>query len=327
VRAAVHEDKGDALSYDPAGHDQDLRQAMEELRVGRWMTMRDLLRTTGADWELRTSRSQILASAAALTDVVTLWLQEEPKNQDAQMMAARVAAERLLLARRRGAVLRGNELSRARSTCFSASKALPADPVPWITLLALAPLDPRQPEHRVPGPGVDQMLFPGPWQLLEQANARHRGNREAHHRMLRFFEESPEAVSAYTSWLETQEFGVQGSSLHVLPLHVEASNFRRRAATDPMAHLRWQSARLQVLTDRAWEAWFLTAPPKRHSALDLNHLAHALYAGFKLPQALRVFDAIGPYATQWPWAHVADDPEAAFLQARQHARWATAQQT
>lgn len=59
--------------------------------------------------------------------------------------------------------------------------------------------------------------------------------------------------------------------------------------------------------------------PSTRSTVDLNYLAHALWAGNAFADAAHVFEAIGPHATWLPWAHVGDDPgqaEDEFLKAR-----------
>ncbi len=88
------------LVYHPAGHDDDLRVALVELQAGRWRQARELLWQTGTHWALRTARTQLLAVAAARSDVVDVWLAEEPDSYDAQLMAVRVAVERALRAHR-----------------------------------------------------------------------------------------------------------------------------------------------------------------------------------------------------------------------------------
>lgn len=49
--------------YHPAGHDNELRVAVQDLRTGRWVSMAQLLdRTDG--WGLWTQRTQVLAAVA-----------------------------------------------------------------------------------------------------------------------------------------------------------------------------------------------------------------------------------------------------------------------
>lgn len=46
----------------PAGLDGELQAALDEVRIGRWVAMGDLLAKTGTLWELRTSRSLVLGA-------------------------------------------------------------------------------------------------------------------------------------------------------------------------------------------------------------------------------------------------------------------------
>ena len=171
--------------YHPAGHDHPLRVALQDLRTGRWLAMRNLLEST-PDWALWTQRTQVLAAVAAGSDAVHAWLAEEPRSVAATVMHARVAVERAVRAHREKHP-RAQELwQEAWEGCRSAAHASPADPVPWVCLLALSQLDEGQrlEEHRLLPPGP--MLFPGPWGLLAEADKRDPCNREAYHRMLQF---------------------------------------------------------------------------------------------------------------------------------------------
>lgn len=136
--------------YHPAYHDNELRTALQDLRTGRWLSMRDLLEST-PDWTLWTQRTQVLGAVAAGSDAVQAWLTEEPRSVAATVMHARVAVERAVRARRSDHPS-GQELwQEAWEACRSAAHASPADPVPWVCLLALSQLDQRQrlEEHRL----------------------------------------------------------------------------------------------------------------------------------------------------------------------------------
>ena len=101
--------------FHPAGFDDALRPVLEDVRAGRWRSMRDLLEDCPT-WGRRTSRSQVLAAAAADGDAVEAWLQEEP-HFNAVMMQARVSVERALNARRAGQRDVGSLTDRARAAC------------------------------------------------------------------------------------------------------------------------------------------------------------------------------------------------------------------
>src|SRR4051812_39337681 len=55
--------------YHPAGYDGGLRIALQDVRTGRWISMRDLLAGTPT-WAQWTQRTQVLAAVAAGSNVV-----------------------------------------------------------------------------------------------------------------------------------------------------------------------------------------------------------------------------------------------------------------
>src|SRR6478752_5311821 len=87
--------------YHPAGHDNELRAALQDLRTGRWVSMRNLLEST-TDWALWTQRTQVLGAVAAGSDAVQAWRAEEPGSVIAVVMHARVVVERTVRAHREG---------------------------------------------------------------------------------------------------------------------------------------------------------------------------------------------------------------------------------
>ncbi|WP_314173659.1 hypothetical protein [Streptomyces winkii] len=319
--------------YSPAGFDNELRGALEELRAGRWMAMRLLLERTGTSWGLRTARSQVLGVVAAGSQVVEAWLQEDPRSPDAQMMLARVAVERAFRGRREHHHSAGELEKTARQECQAAAEALPADPVPWVCLLALARLDERQErgEHRERA--AEPMLPPGPWGLLYRVYERDRYNREAHHRMLHFLHSHSEGslstrASAvdFVRWVSS--WAPAGSALLALPLYAYVEQYRRQIAegrNDPLLRQQWAHDPIALDARTALHGWFDHTDPTSQSVLDLNHLAHALWAGDRAADAARVFAALGPYFTQQPWLQVAEDPErpesarAEYCRAREEA--------
>ncbi|MGW0732070.1 hypothetical protein [Streptomyces sp. NPDC002851] len=311
--------------YHPAGHDEPLRAVLQDLKAGRWVSTRNLLTET-PDWGLWTQRTQILAAAAAGSDVVRLWRSEEPNSVAATVLHARVAVERALRAHRAGH-RHTNDLWREASEASQlASRASPEDPVPWICRLALARLDEGQrwDEHREAAP--EPMLFPGPWTLLDQADKRDPGNREAYHRMLQFayYRRGPDSPLTealnFVQWAAAS--APAGSALHLLPLYAHVERYRREGGQQHALDLHWITEDATRHTLRALHLWFDHALPAGMSLLDLNHLAHALWGAHQFQDALRVFGAIEPFFTVVPWTYRTDapgDPEAAveaFMQAR-----------
>ncbi|MFF9165797.1 MULTISPECIES: hypothetical protein [unclassified Streptomyces] len=308
-------------AYDPAGHDGALREALLDVRAGRWMSMRALLEQPMPWWQW-TGRTQVLAAAAAGTDVVRAWLAEDPAGVAATVMRARVAVERALRAGRAGH-RRTHELwIEAWDAARTAAGAAPSDPVPWVCLLALARLDAAQQwkEHREPPP--EPMLPVGPWGLLAEADRRDPGNREAHHRMLQFLfarASSPRLAEATGYAQRAAQIAPRGSALHLLPLYVRVERYRRDGGHGAALDLHWVADEAVREAERAYTSWFLQTGAAERSPLDLNHLAHALWGALLFPQAARVFEAIGPYLTPAPWQARAAGREQAvelFRQAR-----------
>ncbi|MEV0785712.1 hypothetical protein AB0I52_22640 [Streptomyces sp. NPDC050423] len=313
--------------YHPAGHDNELRSALQDLRTGRWLSMRNLLEST-PDWARWTQRTQVLGAVAAGSDAVQAWLTEEPRSVAAAVMHARVVVERAVRAHREGH-RRAQELwQQAWEACRSAAHASPTDPVPWVCLLALSQLDERQrlEEHRLHPPGP--MLFPGPWGLLAEADKRDPFNREAYHRMLQFVyaRKAGGALSEAVNFVQwAASSAPEGSALHVLPLYVRVERYRRERGHEKALDLHWVTEDAERDAVRALNIWFLRTSAPSHTLLDLNHLAHALWGALQFADAAPVFKELGPYFTSLPWAYRTRTPkepggaEEVFLRARSRA--------
>ncbi|MGW3493131.1 hypothetical protein [Streptomyces sp. NPDC001020] len=314
------------LVYHPAGHDDDLRVALVELQAGRWKEARELLWKTGTHWTLRTARTQLLAVAAARSDVVDVWLAEEPDSYDAQVMAVRVAVERALRAHRQGHSQTLELEMRARHAALLVARRAAHDPVPWVCLVALAQVDTRQlrQEHRMRS--AEPMLPSGPWGLLYEVNQRDPYNREAYHRVLQFLLALERLSGA--SLAAVFDFGRSvasqrpvGSPLLLLPAYAQIEQ-RRRSRVGPLWRLQWAQEPMVDYTLTAFHDWFHKVPVGERSVADLNLLAYALWAGHRYLEAAEVFEAMGPYAAREPWASAhdgaagPDSGEALLLRAR-----------
>ncbi|MEU4081888.1 hypothetical protein DEJ45_33265 [Streptomyces venezuelae] len=296
--------------YHPAGHDHALRNAVQDLRTGRWVAMARLLDET-SDWDGWTRRTQVLAAVAAGTDVVHIWRTEQPGSLAATVMHSRVTVERAVRAHRAGHPRTRDLWHEAWTACREAADLAPDDPVPWVGLIALAALDGRQrmAEHRLAPPAP--MLPPGPWGLLAEAEKRDPHNREAHHRMLQFvYARRPgplsEAVN-YSHWAASS--APVGSALHALPLYVRVERYRRERGHERALDLHWVAEDAVRDAQRALDTWFLFCATDEASVLDLNHLAHALFGALRFTDAARVFEALGPYYTTLPWAYRTPHPD------------------
>ncbi|MFE7134974.1 hypothetical protein ACFVIM_29355 [Streptomyces sp. NPDC057638] len=310
--------------YHPAGHDNELRSALQDLRTGRWLSMRNLLHST-TTWGVWTQRTQVLAVAAAGSDAVQAWRAEEPTSLPGIVMQCRISVERALRAHREGHRATQELWHEAWESCRIAAHQGPDDPVPWVCLLALSQLDEQQKleEHRQVPPGP--MLFPGPWGLLAEAHRRDPFNREAYHRMLQFVYARKsgghlsEAVN-FVQWAASA--APAGSALLALPLFVRVERYRRDKGHERALDLHWVTDDATREAMLALEGWFDHVDPAEQSLLDLNHLAHALWGAGRFAEAGRVFEALGPYFTAPPWLYRSQSPgdptlaEEVFLRAR-----------
>ncbi|WP_042802112.1 hypothetical protein [Streptomyces sp. C] len=311
--------------YHPAGLDNDLRAAVQDLRTGRWLSMARLLERTDG-WGLWTQRTQVLAAVAAGSDVVQAWRSEQPTSMAATVMHTRVAVERAVRAHRAGHPRTHELWQEAWQSCRTTAGLSPSDPVPWVCLLALALLDEERlmDEHRLPPPGP--MLPAGPWGILAQADERDPHNREAYHRMLQFVHAGAPGPRPRSEAVNFARWAVAaappGSAVHLLPLYVHVERYRREGGQERALDLHWVAEDAIRDAVHALDAWFRYADPAQASPLDLNHLAHALWGAHRFEAAARVFDAMGGYWTTLPWAQRTRDPadpalaEEVFLRAR-----------
>lgn len=222
------------------------------------------------------------------------------------MMWARVAVQRALNAHRDQQHGAWALTDRARNACEEAARYWPADPVPWVALLALAQTDVgaverRRPEHGQAAP--DALLPYGPWGLLNEADQRHKYNREAWHRMLQALTAYQENTRDFLRWVS--DVAPAGSPLAVLPLYVYAEQYHGHLERNELAPLFWTGDLKFQHTRRALAWWFPYADRTSWSPLDLNHLAQAMSSA-GLDGGADVFKAIGPFATPVPWMYVAN---------------------
>jgi len=288
------------------GHDTALRTAAQELGAGHWMSMRGLLATTDVSrsWATWTYRSQVLAAAAAGSNIVETWHAEAP-DVTSVVMTARVTTERALRARTARHPDTHALWHTAMAKCRAAVYDAPDNPVPWICFLALAVIDEGQQEaeHRVRTP--DPMLPPGPWGLLQRAHHLDPYNREAYHRMLQYWLSGAgtgtvATAEGYARWALSWAEQPAGAALLMLPVYVRLERWLRQPRDSLDMH--WLNPYAIQDATTALDRWFALTAPADQSVQDLNYLAHALWAGQQYTEAAPVFEAMGRHITPRPWS-------------------------
>ncbi|MFJ9250492.1 hypothetical protein [Streptomyces sp. NPDC101776] len=309
------------LIVSPVGADSDLRAALEDLKMGRYLAARDLLIHTGLNWSLLARRCHLLVSDPGARGVIKMWRDEEPHSRHASLLWARALTHGALQLHREGkaddvvcraAVMAHEEWNRAATLW-------PDSPEPWNGRLQLArlPYDPRflDPYWRSrtqPWDRLDdfEMSLSGPWPLWAEANERHPGDRDAHHRMREYFLQHHGAVPAlqYAQWIVSEAH--THPELLMLPLYARMDLYRERHRSSQRGAAGfWQTEQAHRVAMRAFTGWFSPIPDAEHrwlSLWDLNYLAHALVSCGKSNAARQVFNALGPYVTPQPWKDIND---------------------
>ncbi|MFD9563241.1 hypothetical protein [Streptomyces sp. NPDC059994] len=279
------------LDSHPARDDEALRRVLEDASMGRWEGPRDLLASTGSDWDRRIFRLQVLAEAGARLRFADTWAKAEPRSPHALALLANVQALRAMIAGRDSG---WGLMKEAWATCRTVLDVWPQDVAPLVVMLAL--LRTHAPDRDTLGRVWKEIKQRDPW------------NREAHHEVVTFLFSRHYGRPGEAAWWADEEASTapQGLPIAVLPLVVLAEAHRSRQELNQ---------RTYGLTIHPWvecpqidpvlERWWRYRAPQPHACFadDANYLAHALSFAGRHSEALEVFDAIGPYATQAPWSY------------------------
>ncbi|MFF8843300.1 hypothetical protein ACF08N_11280 [Streptomyces sp. NPDC015127] len=306
-----------APDFDPAYGDRALSDALDDIVIGRWQGVRDLLRDTGDDWGLRTHRIRLLAHAAAGSSVTGMWRAAEPAGPDAAVLSAATDVVRVFhraIAAGRGGGVDRDRLDLSVRACLAAAELHPADPMPWVSLLTVARLYEGGVPRRELRRWWDEMRGRDPYnveghvQLLRYHSARWHGT---HGRMYDFARDAAGASPP-------------GSPLPVLVQVARAEEYRHvldgaqgRVVRGLDQHWKHELAIVEIR--RTWDRWILwraDGPVAPQEIGELNYLTHAAcYAGLK-QEARGLFQLLGTRAAHLPWTYTGDAAE-------QFTRWRT----
>ncbi len=299
------------LDGHPAHDDLELRHACDDTAMGRWEAARDLLRSTGRDWDRRVFRLHVLAYGAVGLRWAETWADTEPDNPDALTMLAHVLAVRAILRSPDPSGRATDEaVERAWHACQRAAGAYGADPSPWVVMMALLRV------HRPDG----QLLM----RIWKEVQARDPFNLEAHHELVTYaFERNHGSNAQMHNWARELAYAApKGSAASVVLLVAHVETYRVQLEQDGRTHGVSVHPRMdRPEIDFVLNAWWRCRPERPHGRFmdDANYLAHALCHAARHDEAFDVFNAIGPYATRLPWAYGGAATEV-FLR---HRGWAS----
>ncbi|MGW3737647.1 hypothetical protein [Streptomyces sp. NPDC005148] len=305
------------VHFDPDLGDRPLTAARQDIVIGRWQGVRDLLHATGNRWALRTHRIRILAHAVAGSTTVETWLAAEPKSADAQVLKAATEVVRLFgraVAAGRGTGLDQDRVDRVVDCCLRAADACPPDPMPWASLLTAARLYEDGARRR-----VTQW-----WDELLRRDPHHM---EGHTQLLRYY--SARWHGTHGTMYDFARYAAgaapPGSPLPVLVQIARVEEHRYvsdathgRPVVAPLTGQQHWNHELAV-TDvrRTWDRWLgmrAAGPVEAEEVGELNYLAHAAcYAG-RPAEAADVFRLLDGRAVRVPWSYTGDA-------AAQFTRW------
>ncbi|MFJ2646158.1 hypothetical protein ACIO1C_05430 [Streptomyces sp. NPDC087420] len=312
--------KQSAPDFDPDFGDLPLTEARQDIVIGRWQGVRDLLRATGTDWPRRTHRQRILSHAAAGSSAVETWRAAEPDSPDAAVLRAATEVVRVFnqaIAAGRGIGVDQARLDGAVLTCLDAADASPDDPMPWVSLLTVA---------RLYEGGIAQGELRRWW---DEMRRRDPYNMEGHVQLLRYFSARWHGTHGrmYDFARDAAGAAPPGSSLSVLVQIARVEEFRhvaeagrgRRPVRDFGQHWHHELAVTEVRrTFERWIGWRAAGPVVPEEVGELNYLTHAAcYAGLD-DEARALFELLGSRAARVPWSYTGDAAEqfTAFRTAR-----------
>lgn len=202
-----------------AWRDQRLEAACTDVQAGMLGAARLVLAETreAGQFARRGYASAVLGSLAARTNVAEQWLREEPKDPDALLLAARVAAVQAAAAYRRRHVRARKLLKQTLDLAGRCALASPGDPTPYVVVLSLARFEcqPAPPSDALPELGG----LPGPWKLVEREIwPRDPYNRETARHLLAYFGTKCPAAAPRQVALGIAARSPLASALQLLPL-------------------------------------------------------------------------------------------------------------
>jgi hypothetical protein len=304
--------------FDPDCGDVLLTSARQDIVIGRWQGVRDLLRATGGDWPTRGHRVRLLAQSCTSSTTVESWLAAEPHSADALVLRAATETARaftLAIAAGRGVPIGQERIDTAVLACLRATEAWPADPTPWVSLISVARLYPTGVRRRELARWWDELHRRDPYSM------------EGHLQVLHYYSARWHGTHGLMYDFARDAAGVAppGCALPVLVQYARVEEFRysldgakgRRSALGMGQH--WDHDGAVGDVHRTWQRWIVgrgDAAVVPAELRDLNHLAHAACHAGTTEIASAVLRMLGRRFTRTPWS-CTGEPEKQLLRWRQ----------
>ncbi|MFF1298927.1 MULTISPECIES: hypothetical protein [unclassified Streptomyces] len=294
--------------FDPDCGDVPLTTARQDIVIGRWQGLRELLRATGADWPVRGHRVRLLAQACAGSSTAESWLAAEPHSADALVLRAATETARafnLAIAAGRGVPIDQHRVDTAVMASLQAADAYPEDPTPWISLISVARLYPA---------GVRRQELARWWDELHQRDPY---SVEGHLQVLHYYSARWHGTHGLMYDFARDAAGVAppGCALPVLVQYARVEEYRfaldaakgRQSAVALAQH--WSNDGAVSDVRRTWQRWIAgrpEAPVAPAELRDLNHLTHAACQAGLAEVAGPLFRMLGRRATRTPWSYTGE---------------------
>lgn len=315
--------------FDTDYGDRPLTEARQDIVIGRWQGVRDLLRATGDNWPRRTHRLRILSHAAASSSAVEIWRAAEPDSPDAAVLWAATEVVRVfnqaIAAGRGGGVGAGISQGRLDAVvlaCLNAASARPADPMPWASMLTVARLYEGGVSRDEVRRWFDELRRRDPYnmeghvQLLRYFSARWHGS---HGRMYDFARDAAGAappgspLPVLVQIARVEEFRYLTETARATKAAEAAKGALGRPPTRDFGQQQHWHHELAVTEVRRtfdrWIGWRQRGPVVPEETAELNYLTHAAcYADLK-GEARELFLMLGWRATRVPWSYTGDPAE------------------
>ncbi|EGX56511.1 hypothetical protein SZN_27526 [Streptomyces zinciresistens K42] len=300
--------RGFTPDFDPDCGDAALTSARQDIVIGRWQGLRELLRATGSDWAVRGHRVRLLAQACTGSSTAESWLAAEPDGADALVLRAATETARafnMAIAAGRGVPIDQRRVDTAVLSCLQAAERGPDDPTPWISLISVARLYPQ---------GVRRQELARWWDELHRRDP---FSMEGHLQVLHYYSSRWHGTHGLMYDFARDAAGVAppGCPLPVLVQYARVEEFRyaldsaRGGQASVGLGQHWNNDGAVSDVRRTWERWIRGRAGSAVSPAelrDVNHLAHAACHAGAHDIAASLFRMLGPRATRSPWAYTGD---------------------